>query len=85
MKVGRVQRLGGRGLLFLSLTLLYCEFLVYYLVLWRCSLPAGPLSAMVLADTHLLGARNGHWFDKLRREWQMHRWPASALPALESN
>ncbi|CAL4169158.1 unnamed protein product, partial [Meganyctiphanes norvegica] len=32
-----------------------------------------PLHAMVLADTHLLGTRNGHWFDKLRREWQMHR------------
>nr|XP_053641090.1 metallophosphoesterase 1-like isoform X1 [Cherax quadricarinatus] len=29
--------------------------------------------AMILADTHLLGRRNGHWFDKLRREWQMHR------------
>lgn len=28
---------------------------------------------MVLADTHLLGSRHGHWFDKLRREWQMHR------------
>lgn len=28
---------------------------------------------MVLADTHLLGSRNGHWFDKWRREWQMHR------------
>ena len=28
---------------------------------------------MFLADTHLLGTRLGHWFDKLRREWQMHR------------
>ena len=28
---------------------------------------------MFLADTHLLGRRQGHWFDKLRREWQMHR------------
>merc|ERR1719354_1190863 len=28
---------------------------------------------MILADTHLLGSRNGHWFDKLRREWQMYR------------
>lgn len=28
---------------------------------------------MVIADTHLLGSRRGHWFDKLRREWQMHR------------
>lgn len=32
-----------------------------------------PVKVMVLADTHLLGQRNGHWFDKLRREWQMHR------------
>ena len=28
---------------------------------------------MLLADTHLLGPYRGHWFDKLRREWQMHR------------
>ncbi|XP_066594537.1 metallophosphoesterase 1 isoform X2 [Prorops nasuta] len=28
---------------------------------------------MFIADTHLLGAKKGHWFDKLRREWQMHR------------
>ena len=28
---------------------------------------------MFLADTHLIGSRLGHWFDKLRREWQMHR------------
>jgi hypothetical protein len=26
-----------------------------------------------VSDTHLLGSRNGHWFDKLRREWQQHR------------
>jgi len=25
------------------------------------------LRVMALADTHLLGAREGHWFDKLRR------------------
>ncbi|KAK7497707.1 hypothetical protein BaRGS_00011102 [Batillaria attramentaria] len=28
---------------------------------------------MFLADTHLLGFREGHWFDKVRREWQMQR------------
>lgn len=28
---------------------------------------------MIIADTHLLGSRKGHWFDKLRREWQMYR------------
>ncbi|CAD5116745.1 DgyrCDS5600 [Dimorphilus gyrociliatus] len=28
---------------------------------------------MFLADTHILGNREGHWFDKLRREWQMER------------
>ncbi|XP_067002497.1 metallophosphoesterase 1 isoform X2 [Anabrus simplex] len=32
-----------------------------------------PVRALLLADTHLLGSRNGHWFDKLRREWQMYR------------
>lgn len=26
-----------------------------------------------MADTHLLGPFKGHWFDKLRREWQMQR------------
>ncbi|KAG8258506.1 Metallophosphoesterase 1 [Homalodisca vitripennis] len=33
----------------------------------------GEVKVMLLADTHLLGSRRGHWFDKLRREWQMHR------------
>lgn len=32
-----------------------------------------PVKVMIIADTHLLGSRNGHWFDKLRREWQMHK------------
>ncbi len=64
--------------------LLVLEFLVYYVVLFQCSYPDLPASAngedgkdvlraMFLADTHLLGRRNGHWFDKLRREWQMRR------------
>jgi len=60
--------------------LIYNEFLVYYIVLYKCNYPRLALkdnetvvNAMVLADTHLLGSRNGHWFDKLRREWQMHR------------
>ena len=73
-----MKRLGSRALLFLLCTLFYCEFLVYYLVLSQCSYPTssstGSTRAMVLADTHLLGSRKGHWFDKLRREWQMHRW-----------
>ncbi|KAK3086852.1 hypothetical protein FSP39_024423 [Pinctada imbricata] len=32
-----------------------------------------PLKVMFIADTHILGWREGHWFDKLRREWQMRR------------
>lgn len=31
------------------------------------------MKVLIIADTHLLGSRNGHWLDKLRREWQMHR------------
>lgn len=34
---------------------------------------------MLLADTHLLGPFKGHWFDKLRREWQMRRSFQSAV------
>lgn len=26
-----------------------------------------PLKVMIIADTHILGWREGHWFDKLRR------------------
>lgn len=26
-----------------------------------------PVKVMFIADTHLLGSREGHWFDKLRR------------------
>ncbi|XP_077295736.1 per1-like protein PGAP5 [Arctopsyche grandis] len=70
----------------------YCEFLIYYLVLIQCGWPSinkaashiystndEAVYAMFLADTHLLGKRNGHWFDKLRREWQMHRAFQTAL------
>lgn len=61
----------------------FCEWLVYYLVIFQCSWPeielpgrneqAEPLKTMMLTDTHLLGPKHGHWFDKLRREWQMER------------
>ncbi|XP_067830872.1 metallophosphoesterase 1 [Heptranchias perlo] len=37
------------------------------------------LRALFLADTHLLGALKGHWFDKLRREWQMEQAFQTAL------
>uniref|UniRef100_A0A0A9WS93 Metallophosphoesterase 1 homolog n=2 Tax=Lygus hesperus TaxID=30085 RepID=A0A0A9WS93_LYGHE len=66
-----------------------CEYLIYYFVLIQCSWPVlDPRKAdqtiepkdsnqmvkvMLLADTHLLGPKHGHWFDKLRREWQMYR------------
>lgn len=61
----------------------FCEWLVYYLVIFQCSWPEielpgrneqpEPLKTMMLTDTHLLGPKHGHWFDKLRREWQMER------------
>lgn len=61
----------------------FCEYLIYYIVILQCSWPqlnieeahrpSKPLKAMFLTDTHLLGSKDGHWFDKLRREWQMER------------
>ncbi|GAB0096340.1 Metallophosphoesterase 1 homolog [Sergentomyia squamirostris] len=65
---------------FLLLLVIFCEYVFYYLVIQQCSWPQNlendenqPIKVMLLADTHLLGPNRGHWFDKLRREWQMHR------------
>uniref|UniRef100_A0A1A8FM99 Metallophosphoesterase 1 n=1 Tax=Nothobranchius korthausae TaxID=1143690 RepID=A0A1A8FM99_9TELE len=73
----------------------FCEYLIYFPAIFKCAWPklshawggegmAGqpvdsPVHAMVLSDTHLLGAVGGHWFDKLRREWQMERAFQTAL------
>lgn len=69
------------AMLITFLSMFYNEFLLYYMTLYKCNYPnivgenrsGSILEAMLVADTHLLGSRNGHWFDKLRREWQMHR------------
>ncbi|XP_061708925.1 metallophosphoesterase 1 homolog [Cydia pomonella] len=65
------------GLVFV---VIYCEFLIYYVVTVQCSWPElstsgrpDELKALVIADTHLLGPYRGHWLDKWRREWQMHQ------------
>ncbi|XP_059265153.1 metallophosphoesterase 1 isoform X1 [Mustela nigripes] len=88
-----------RSFLLLKLTavvfamVLFCEFLIYYLVIFRCDWPEvktpahesgqKTLKAMFLADTHLLGEVRGHWLDKLRREWQMERAFQTALWLLQ--
>lgn len=81
-----------KKLTFIVLILIYCEVIIYYVVIGQCSWPhlikkgsfiaqdeVEPLKMMLLADTHLLGPKRGHWFDKLRREWQMHRTFQTAL------
>jgi len=93
----------GKFLCFVLFLFIYCEFLIYYLVLLGCSWPQlskleqdftvpipsspneKPFHVMFIADTHLLGSREGHWFDKLRREWQMHRSFQSAQFLFEPN
>ena len=32
-----------------------------------------PLHVMLVADIHLLHSFEGHWFDRVRREWQVYR------------
>eukprot|EP00124_Ichthyophonus_hoferi_P004208 Ihof_evm2s437 gene=Ihof_evmTU2s437 len=63
--------------------LYYCEYYLYYAVISKCSWPelsdSNALRAMFIADTHLLGARNGAWIDRVRREWQLQRSFATAL------
>ncbi|XP_045448455.1 metallophosphoesterase 1 [Melitaea cinxia] len=68
---------------FLGLLLIgfYCEYIIYYVVILQCYWPTIEtshgsneiLQAFILSDTHLLGPYRGHWLDKWRREWQMHR------------
>ena len=60
----RGRRLLKTVLVLATLGIVYNEFLVYYLVLWQCNYPLQPatttretVTAMVLADTHLLGPR----------------------------
>ncbi len=75
----------------MSTVMFYCEYLNYYLVIWDCHWPElasdhdheAVLKAMFISDTHLLGSRQGHWLDKLRREWQMHRAFVTATDFLE--
>ncbi|XP_028988255.1 metallophosphoesterase 1 isoform X1 [Betta splendens] len=73
----------------------FCEYLIYFPTIFKCAWPKisrarggedvdgqpmdSTVRAMVLSDTHLLGAVGGHWFDKLRREWQMERAFQTAL------
>ena len=73
----------ARAMVLVALLLFYCEFVHYFVVLLQCSWPQltrsdlpeqlggskehRPLKVMVIADLHLLGWREGHWFDKLRR------------------
>lgn len=73
---------------FVSSVLIFCEFFIYYLVIFQCrwpdvkrdahtgneETPASVLKAMFLADTHLLGEIKGHWLDKLRREKEAERY-----------
>ncbi|XP_053467888.1 metallophosphoesterase 1 isoform X4 [Ictalurus furcatus] len=68
----------------LGCVFIFCEYVVYFPVILQCSWPEmaekrDPLRALFLSDPHLLGAIRGHWFDKLRRQWQMERSFQTAL------
>ncbi|VDN01102.1 unnamed protein product [Thelazia callipaeda] len=74
------------GILFVFI---YNEYLIYYVTIYTwCSWPIissrngkreEETKVMMVTDIHLLGPRRGHWFDKLRREWQMYRSFQSAI------
>ncbi|XP_036377725.1 metallophosphoesterase 1 [Megalops cyprinoides] len=76
-----------------SCVFIFCEYLIYFPAILQCSWPETDhpdsgkpvpiLHALFLSDTHLLGAIRGHWFDKLRREWQMERAFQTALLLLQ--
>lgn len=76
MRKGRAK-LAIIALTVLTLTFAYNEYGIYWQALLKCDWPRAHedtlVRLMILSDTHLLGSRHGHWFDKLRREWQQHR------------
>ncbi|CAD6189782.1 unnamed protein product [Caenorhabditis auriculariae] len=71
--------------------LMFNEFLVYFIVIgtscqWPCRnhrCNGSDLHAFMISDTHLLGKSKGHWFDKLKREWQMYRSYQTAVTLLD--
>ena len=89
MVVMVVTELSKRFLTCIFITLFCCEYLMYNVVIYQCSWPlleqqggfrngkfidkSQNVKAIFLSDPHLLGSKYGHWFDKLRREWQMRR------------
>lgn len=80
-------------ILAILLVFAYNEYFIYYHKLFHCTWPKNPknsidnanklINLMLISDTHLLGSRQGHWFDKLRREWQQHRAYQTARYYLE--
>uniref|UniRef100_H2YVN8 Uncharacterized protein n=1 Tax=Ciona savignyi TaxID=51511 RepID=H2YVN8_CIOSA len=74
-------------LLFLS-AFTFNEYFIYYFTIFNCRWPKvvkvdfnrdSYQRLLVLSDPHLLGDVEGHWFDKLRREWQMYMSFQSAV------
>uniref|UniRef100_A0A7E4V1M6 Metallophos domain-containing protein n=1 Tax=Panagrellus redivivus TaxID=6233 RepID=A0A7E4V1M6_PANRE len=74
----------------LVIAFVFNEFLVYHVVISGCSWPeshpttsaVNTTRVMIVADTHLLGKWKGHWFDKMKREWQMLRAFQAAITHL---
>ncbi|KAE9418006.1 hypothetical protein Angca_007412, partial [Angiostrongylus cantonensis] len=69
-------------------TVLFNEYFIYFIKIgFTCNWllhfsDSDRIHVFFIADTHILGVKNGHWFDKLRREWQMYRSYHSAVHLL---
>uniref|UniRef100_A0A8R1HMF8 Metallophosphoesterase 1 homolog n=1 Tax=Caenorhabditis japonica TaxID=281687 RepID=A0A8R1HMF8_CAEJA len=76
----RCQKSYGLLILLALLLILYNEYFIFFYAFYKCQwschqnrCPENGLKAFIISDTHLLGQRNGHWLDKLKREWQMRQ------------
>ncbi|KAK3515574.1 hypothetical protein QTP70_024590, partial [Hemibagrus guttatus] len=75
----------------LSCAFIFCEYVVYFPVILRCSWPEilekrDSLRVLFLSDPHLLGAIRGHWFDKLRRNCatQLADWKEASMATIST-
>lgn len=76
-------------LLVVPAALLFCEYVLYYVVIAQCDWPdvaateRALLRALILGDPHLVGFTTGKWIDRLRREWQMRRSFQTAVQVMD--
>ncbi|KRY31458.1 Small conductance calcium-activated potassium channel protein [Trichinella spiralis] len=71
--ISKKRKINGTNTLHIFIAIPHSSLFMMFNCSWPDSQNENALKFFVLADTHILGDYKGHWFDKLRREWQMKK------------